>query len=63
MSAAIFSAMFKWLPDASTSWSDILPGALLTAALFEVGRFLISFYDRGLESTYGAAGSIVAILI
>lgn len=65
VSTAIFSAMFKWLPDTNTSWSYILPGALLTAALFEIGRFLISLYigRQGLESTYGAAGSIVAILI
>jgi uncharacterized BrkB/YihY/UPF0761 family membrane protein len=36
-----------------------------TAALFEVGKFLISFYigKQGLESTYGASASIVVVLI
>lgn len=65
MSTAIFSAIFRWLPDAQLRWRSILPGALLTAALFDIGRALISMYigQQGLESTYGAAGSLVAILI
>lgn len=65
IATAIFSAMFKWLPDTNIRWRDILPGSLVTAVLFIIGRFLISFYiaGQGLESTYGAAGSIVAILI
>jgi membrane protein len=65
VTSAVFAAMFKYLPDAETTWANILPGALLTAALFEVGRFLIGFYigKQGLESTFGAAASLVVILI
>lgn len=65
VSTAIFCAMFRWLPDIRLRWSAILPGALLTAALFDIGRFLIGIYlgREGFESSYGAAGSIVAILV
>lgn len=65
VTSALFAAMFKWLPDANVAWVHILPGALLTAALFEIGRFLISFYigKQGLDSTYGAAASLVVVLI
>jgi membrane protein len=57
--------MFKWLPDAEITWRDVWIGAVVTAALFEVGKFLIGLYigKQGLESTYGAAASIVIVLI
>jgi membrane protein len=65
VTSAMFAAMFRWLPDADIAWRHIVPGAVLTAALFELGRFLISFYigKQGLESTYGAAASLVVMLI
>jgi membrane protein len=46
-------------------WRDVWLGAVLTAALFEVGKFLIGLYigKQGLESTYGAAASIIVALI
>jgi membrane protein len=61
----LFAMMFKWLPDVEIAWRDVLPGAILTAALFEVGKLLIGLYigKQGLESTYGAAASIVVVLI
>jgi membrane protein len=61
----LFAMMFKWLPDAAIDWYDVWLGALLTAALFEIGKFAIGFYigKQGLESTYGAAASIVVVLI
>ena len=63
--AVLFAMMFKWLPDAPVRWSDVWLGAVLTAALFEVGKFLIGLYigKQGLESTYGAASSLVVVLI
>ena len=63
--SALFSMMFKWLPDATIRWRDVIPGAILTAGLFEIGRLLIGLYigKQGLESTYGAAASIVVVLI
>ncbi len=61
----LFAMMFKWLPDVEVGWRDVLPGATLTAALFEVGKLLIGLYigKQGLESTHGAAASIVVVLI
>jgi membrane protein len=63
--ALLFAMMFKWLPDAAIDWYDVWLGALLTAALFEIGKFAIGFYigKQGLESTYSAAASIVVVLI
>jgi membrane protein len=63
--AVLFAMMFKWLPDTPVAWRDVWLGAILTAALFEVGKFLIGLYigKQGLESTYGAAASIVVLLI
>jgi membrane protein len=61
----LFAAMFKWLPDTKIEWRDVWLGAVLTAALFEVGKFLIGLYigKQGLESTYGAAASIIVVLL
>ena len=63
--ALLFAMMFKWLPDAEVSWRDVWPGALLTALLFEAGKFLIGLYigKQGLEFTFGAAASLVVVLI
>src|SRR5258705_1116941 len=57
--------MFKWLPDVSVGWRDVWLGASLTALFFEIGKAAIGFYigKQGLESTYGAAASIVVVLI
>jgi membrane protein len=61
----LFAMMFKWLPDAPVDWYDVWLGAILTAALFELGKSAIAFYiaKQGIESTYGAAASIVVVLI
>ncbi len=47
------------------AWRDVWLGAAVTAALFELGKLLIGLYigKQGLESTYGAAGSLVVLLI
>jgi membrane protein len=61
----MFAMMFKWMPDAKIAWRDVWLGAAVTACLFEVGKFLIGIYigKQGLESTYGAAASLVVVLI
>jgi membrane protein len=63
--ALLFALMFKWMPDASVHWRDVWLGAIITAALFEIGKTLIGLYigKQGLESTYGAASSLVVVLI
>ena len=61
----LFAMMFKWLPDAAIDWYDVWLGAVITAVLFELGKSAIGFYigKQGLESTYGAAASIIVVLI
>jgi membrane protein len=63
--AALFAAMFKYMPDTHVAWRDVWPGAVLTAAMFELGKFLIGFYigKQGLDTTFGAAASLVVVLI
>lgn len=61
----IFGVIFKVLPDANIRWKDVTAGALATALLFMLGKFGISFYisKSNVGSTYGAAGSLVVLLI
>lgn len=63
--AILFGIIFKFLPDVRIRWREVRSGALFTALLFMIGRFLISFYISTTvkTSTYGAAGSIVVILL
>jgi membrane protein len=65
MVSVLFALMFKWLPDVAVEWRDVWMGAVGTAVLFKIGKFLIGFYigKQGLESTYGAASSLVVVLI
>lgn len=61
----LFAMIFKILPNAIVSWRDVFIGAWVTSLLFTVGKFLIGFYlgRSGVASTFGAAGSIVLILL
>lgn len=61
----IFGLMFKFVPDRKIAWGDVWMGAVLTSILFNIGQFSISFYlsHTGLMSSYGAAGSLVALLV
>ncbi len=60
-----FSLIFKLLPDAHVRWRDVSVGAIVTTALFVVGKELIGVYlsASNFSSAYGAAGSLVVILI
>src|SRR5690242_2424252 len=62
---AMFAIMFKLLPDTKVQWRDVWLGAALTAVLFELGKSLIGIYvgRLALASTYGAAASLVILLI
>lgn len=63
--AALFATIFKVLPDVVLRWQDVLIGAVVTAVLFTVGRSVIAVYlsHTATASTYGAAGSVVMILL
>ncbi|MDR7946685.1 YihY/virulence factor BrkB family protein [Achromobacter aegrifaciens] len=62
---ALFAVIYKLLPSAKISWPDVIPGAIVTAALFLVGKWGIGVYlSRGAAvSAYGAAGSLIALLL
>ena len=60
----LFAMAYRILPRVRIAWSDVWIGALVTAALFTVGKYLIGLYlgRAGLSSAFGAAGSLVIIL-
>lgn len=61
----IFGLLFKVLPDARIKWKHVWVGSLVTAVLFTAGKYLIGFYlgNSSFNSAYGAAGSLVIILL
>jgi len=63
--AVLFALMFKFFPDAKIKWRHVWIGSFVTALLFEIGKFALGLYfgttDPG--SGYGAAGSIILILL
>ena len=63
--AALFAAMYRYLPDARIGWRDVGAGALASALLFVVGKSVISYYLGGTDpgNAYGAAGSLAVVLI
>jgi membrane protein len=60
----IFGAIFKVLPDAQVRWRHVVVGACVTAFLFMLGKFVISYYlgHSLMTSAYGATGSIIVVL-
>lgn len=64
-STALFAMIFRILPDLKIPWRDVIPGALLTAILFEIGKLVIGLYlgQSAVASTFGAAGSLAIILL
>jgi membrane protein len=63
--ATLFAAVYKVLPDRHLEWRDVLLGAGVTALLFVAGKSLIGWYigSSGIASTYGAAGSLIVLLL
>ena len=65
ISAAIFAMIYKLMPRAYVEWKDVWVGSLVTALLFSLGKALIGLYlgASGIASAYGAAGSLVLVLV
>ncbi|MFD2247676.1 YihY/virulence factor BrkB family protein [Pontibacter ruber] len=65
ISILIFAIIFKVLPDAKTKWKNVWIGATVTAILFAIGKYMLNIYFQHdpLADTYGAAGSLVLILV
>jgi len=63
--ASLFATIFKLLPNVKIAWHDVWIGALGTAALFMLGKNMIGLYlgSSGVASSYGAAGSVMALLL
>jgi len=65
LTTVIFAMIYKLMPRVHVQWHDVWIGALVTALLFTIGKFLIGLYigKSGVASGFGAAGSIVVIFI
>jgi len=65
MTTAVFALIYKLMPRVKVGWIDVWVGAVVTALLFTVGRFLISLYigKTGVASGFGAAGSVAVIFV
>jgi membrane protein len=61
----LFAMIYKVLPDVHIQWRDVWIGAALTSILFTIGKYLIGLYlgTSGVSSTYGAAGSLITVLL
>ncbi len=65
LTSAVFAFIYKFMPRVRVEWRDVALGAVVTALLFTLGKTLISLYigKTGVASGYGAAGSLVVLLV
>jgi membrane protein len=63
--SVLVAAIYKVLPDKDLEWRDVLAGAVVTAFLFSIGKFLIGLYigSSAVASSYGAAGALIVVLL
>ncbi len=63
--SGLFATIFKLLPNVRLRWRDVWLGSVATAFLFTLGKFLIGYYlaTSSVASTFGAAGSVVVVLV
>lgn len=63
--AVLFALMFKILPDARIKWKHVWIGSVVTAFLFEIGKYALGFYFGKVNpgTGYGAAGSVILIML
>jgi membrane protein len=61
----LFAMIFKFLPDAKIQWRDVWFGAVITAILFGIGKWLLGLYlgSGAAGSAYGAASSLITLLL
>jgi membrane protein len=65
VASGLFALMFRYIPDYRLPWNTVVIGAVLTAAFFVAGKYLISGYvgRAGIASPFGAAGSVVVLVV
>jgi membrane protein len=63
--SVLFAAIYKFVPDRSSAWRDVILGAVVTTVLFTAGKSLIAVYigKTAAVSSYGAAGALIALLL
>jgi len=63
--AVLFAAIYKILPHRDLQWRDVITGAVVTSALFTIGKSLIGWYigSSAVASSYGAAGGLIVLLL
>jgi membrane protein len=63
--AVLFGAIYKLMPDIALTWRDVILGGAVTSVLFTTGKFLLGIYlgRASYASMYGAAGSIVVLIV
>jgi membrane protein len=61
----LFALIYKFIPEVSIAWRDVILGAVFTAAFFIAGKYILALYlgRAGVGSPYGAAGSLVVLLV
>ena len=64
LTSALFAMIYRFMPQATIEWRDVGIGALVTAFLFSIGKYLIGLYigKSALASGFGAAGSLAVLL-
>ena len=65
VTSGLFALLFRFLPDVRLRWKDVATGAVVTAVLFTIGQQVIGLYlgQSSIASTYGAAGSMMILLL
>lgn len=61
----LFALLFKYLPDVRVAWRDVWVGAIVTAVLFTIGKFVLGLYlgNSNVATPFGAAGSLVILFV
>jgi len=65
LTAVLFAAIYKMLPNRAIEWHDVIAGALGTTLLFELGQYLLGWFlgNSSLAKPYGAAGGMIVLLM
>jgi membrane protein len=65
ISAVLFALIFKYVPQERLAWADVWVGGIVTAVLFNIGKFAIGFYlgKSAFSSVYGVVGSFLVLLL